>query len=174
MKTNDVNTFAIAIGIAIVLHAVVLLMFRSVKWEGSENFHNVTVYLQNVDILIQADGSSLGVESIANSEVQKNQTADKKRQIYQQYLEDISDCLHAHRFILPKSRDLIGIASVIIKIDHNGTFDSVRLFKSSGTALLDRAAIEAARVCSGKVKRPKSLGLNPLVVFQEVRYQYKL
>lgn len=174
MKSNEVNTFAIAIGIAIVLHAVILLMFRSVKWEGSESFQNVTVYLQNADIPMQSDGSSLGVESIANSEVHKNQAADKKRQIYQQYMDDISECLHAHRFILPKSRDLIGIASVIIKIDHNGTFNSVRLFKSSGTALLDRAAIEAARVCSGKVKRPKSLGLNPLVVYQEVRYQYKL
>lgn len=174
MKNNDVNTFAIAIGIAIVLHAVVLLMFRSMKWEGSESFHNVTVYLQNVDIPIQADGSSLGVESIANSEVNKNQTADKKRQIYQQYLEEISDCLHAHRFILPRSRDLIGIAAITIKINHDGTFDYVRLFKSSGTQALDKAALEAAKVCSGKVKRPKSLGVNPLIVYQEVRYQYKL
>lgn len=174
MIRDELNTFAIGVGVALMLHAVGILAFRSVKWEGEPAYQSVVIHIENADIAVHDSDTALGIESVSSSDMQQSKVADKKRQIYQQYLADISDCVHAHRFLLSGSRDLIGIASITFQIESDGTFSAVKLRSSSGRELLDRSAAEAVRACSGKVKRPPSTGLHPLVVLQEVRYQFKL
>ena len=43
-----------------------------------------------------------------------------------------------------------------------------------GNKQLDRAGLTAVRACSGFVKRPPSTGVQPMNIYQEVRYQYRL
>ena len=74
-----------------------------------------------------------------------------------------------------KSSDrLIGIALYKIRVNADGIFTAADLYKSSGNKQLDRAGLTAVRACSGFVKRPPSTGVQPMNIYQEVRYQYRL
>ena len=154
--SND--TLKIGISLAILCHCFGL-MFLTAPAPSEEDFPmTVIVKLDSAQAAVSEQGQSLGMESVSENSLTEKKVADKKREIYLQYLEDVSLCIHARRFLEPNSHRLIGIA----------------LYKSSGNKQLDRAGLTAVRACSGFVKRPPSTGVQPMNIYQEVRYQYRL
>ncbi len=174
MIKTDVNSFAIGLSCALLLHAVGLIAMNSVRMKPVEVYQSIIVHMDNSDIPVKVDAAQLGIESAGSSDSKKDQAADKKRRIFETYQEDISDCIHAHRFLLPGSSGLIGLVYISIQINAEGEFTAVRLRKTSGNPQLDKAAVMAAQACSGKVKRPQAIGTHNLTVLHEVRCQYKL
>ena len=154
--SND--TLKIGTSLAILCHCFGL-MFLTAPAPSEEDFPmTVIVKLDSAQAAVSEQGQSLGMESVSENSLTEKKVADKKREIYLQYLEDVSLCIHARRFLEPNSHGLIGIA----------------LYKSSGNKQLDRAGLTAVRACSGFVKRPPSTGVQPMNIYQEVRYQYRL
>ena len=70
--------------------------------------------------------------------------------------------------------DLIGIVTYSFIVDAAGRFSNIRMLASSGWPELDRVAKLAIERSSGRVKRPRLIGAEPLAVVQEVRFQYGL
>ncbi len=167
------NTLALGIGCAIAFHLLLLIAIGGTRAPVTARYQSITINLDSVLASVSSEPSDIGVEGIAGSQVDENKIADKKREIFLQYLENIAACVHENRFLMPGSQDVIGIASYLIRIDGEGEFSSVRLRTTSGKTKLDDAGLLAIQACSGKVKRPPSTGTEPLLVLQEVRYQYK-
>ncbi len=173
MIRTDLNTFAIGIGCAIGLHLLAVTALNGIKMHEPIQAIQLVVNMENTDTPISSEPSALGIEGLTSNDVEENKVANKKREIFLQYLDDIGACVHSNRFLMPGSSDVIGIASFLVRIDAEGNFSQVRLRSSSGKEKLDAAAQQAVEACSGKVKRPPSTGIDPLVMLQEVRYQYK-
>ncbi len=98
-----------------------------------------------------------------------------------QYLQAVSDAIHARRFIWFSYRsgaeqppDCLGTAWISFIISANGRFDEPRLVRSSGDTRLDAAAAEAVRLAGGVVPRPRILGPTPMAVTMPVKYQLAL
>lgn len=170
--SND--TLKIGISLAILCHCFGL-MFLTAPAPFEEDFPmTVIVKLDSAQAAVSEQGQSLGMESVSENSLTEKKVADKKREIYLQYLEDVSLCIHARRFLEPNSHGLIGIALYKIRVNADGIFTAADLYKSSGNKQLDRAGLTAVRACSGFVKRPPSTGVQPMNIYQEVRYQYRL
>ena len=162
--SND--TLKIGISLAILCHCFGL-MFLTAPAPSEEDFPmTVIVKLDSAQAAVSEQGQSLGMESVS-----ENSLTEKK---VLQYLEDVSLCIHARRFLEPNSHGLIGIALYKIRVNADGIFTAADLYKSSGNKQLDRAGLTAVRACSGFVKRPPSTGVQPMNIYQEVRYQYRL
>ena len=66
----------------------------------------VIVKLDSAQAAVSEQGQSLGMESVSENSLTEKKVADKKREIYLQYLEDVSLCIHARRFLEPNSHGL--------------------------------------------------------------------
>ena len=174
MNETASDTLKIGIACAIAVHCFGLIFFTSPKYETEDVPLNVIVKLETSTAATSPSGESIGMESLSENNLTEKKIADKKREIYLQYLEDVSLCIHARRFLMPDSARPIGIALYKIQVDANGVFTHTSLYKSSGSSKLDEAALYAVKASSGLVKRPHSTGVEPINIYQEVRYQYKL
>ena len=106
--SND--TLKIGISLAILCHCFGL-MFLTAPAPSEEDFPmTVIVKLDSAQAAVSEQGQSLGMESVSENSLTEKKVADKKREIYLQYLEDVSLCIHARRFLEPNSHGLIGIA----------------------------------------------------------------
>ena len=162
--SND--TLKIGISLAILCHCFGL-MFLTAPAPSEEDFPmTVIVKLDSAQAAVSEQGQSLGMESVSENSLTEKKVADKKREIYLQYLEDVSLCIHARRFLEPNSHGLIGIALYKIRVNADGIFTAADLYKSSGNKQLDRAGLTAVRACSGFVKRPPSTGVQPMNIFR--------
>lgn len=174
MSNLSNDTLKIGITVAVLCHCFGLMYFTAPVTEDADFPMTVIVKLESAQAAVSEQGQSLGMESVSQNGLTEKRVADKKREIYLQYLEDVSLCIHARRFLEPNSHDLIGIALYKIRVDSDGVFTSASLYKSSGNKQLDRAGMTAVKACSGFVKRPPSTGVQPMNIYQEVRYQYRL
>lgn len=161
----------IALAVSVALHAIFLLLLNPIHFESGDPTTIVAVKLN--PLVADAAGEGTGIEALQTDNSSQDKAQDKRREIFLQYLEDISAMVHSMRFVTG-SRELIGIASYTFYVQPDGKFSNIRLKNSSGKAALDKAAYEAIKASSGKVKRPKAIGLQPIPVLQEVRYQYGL
>lgn len=98
---------------------------------------------------------------------------EERRRRYFQYIEDVSDAIHARR-LQHGQTDLIGLCEVSFAIDPDGCFSDIRLRKTSGNPELDLAALNAVRSASCVVKRPKDIATGEIELTQEIRFQYGL
>ena len=109
--SND--TLKIGISLAILCHCFGL-MFLTAPAPSEEDFPmTVIVKLDSAQAAVSEQGQSLGMESVSENSLTEKKVADKKREIYLQYLEDVSLCIHARRFLEPNSHGLIGIAKSV-------------------------------------------------------------
>lgn len=176
MITNSTldETLKIGIACAIAAHCFALMYASAPKVPSEDVPTRITIKLENSEVSTAETGETLAMESLSEQTLTDKKLADQKRQIYLDYLEDISLCIHARRFLQPNSSNLIGIALYKIQVNAEGLFTSASLYKSSGDRALDAAGLTAVKACSGLVKRPPSTGLSPMNIYQEVRYQFKL
>jgi protein TonB len=101
---------------------------------------------------------------------------NRQEQIRANYLKKINDEINHHKFLGLGSdtAHTIGNARYCFFIDKNGRFQNIRLVKSSGNPIIDRAARAAICHTSQKVKRPDSTGTAAIRLWVTVKYQYGL
>ena len=115
----------------------------------------------------------LGVEAARPGDVAEAEAADRKREAFLRYLDDIDEAVHARRLDAGDT-GLIGVAAYAFIVRPDGTFTEPELRLSSGSPRLDEAARRAVLAASGKVKRPALFGSGPIPVMLHVKYQYGL
>lgn len=96
--------------------------------------------------------------------------------LIKKYFEQITREIENKRFSPPESKHygLIGNVTIGFTITPGGQFIDIAVLQSSGDDLLDRTAINAVTLASGRVKRPVHTGRNSLRVNVTVKYQYGL
>ena len=102
--------------------------------------------------------------------------ANRREQIRINYLKRIKKEIDHNKFSVmgTDTSHIIGNARYCFSVDKNGGFHAIRLVKSSGNPLIDRAARAAIFHTSQKIKRPDSTGTAPIMLGVTVKYQYGL
>lgn len=124
------------------------------------------------DVAVMGGGGGISMES-APPPPERADTADKRRQAFFAYLEDIDAAVHAHR-LDGGDQGLIGVAVFAFSVRPDGSFSTPALRQTSGSEILDTAARRAILAASGTVKRPPILGEGDIPVVLHVKYQYGL
>ncbi len=101
---------------------------------------------------------------------------NRREQIWADYLKRIKKEIDHNKFsgMGMDTSHLIGNACYCFSIDKNGKFNAIRLVKSSGNPLIDRAAKAAIFHSSQKINRPDSTGTAAITLGVTVKYQYGL
>lgn len=171
---NDTPILKYAVALSVAAHMLVFLMWKAAP-EPAGGPNIIEIDMQNLDVVQTVAKEGVGLQSFtpdtAGEEAAK--IAQKKRQAYLRYLEEVAHEIHSRRLKFGRT-DLIGIATFEFVIDAQGRFSNVRLVETSGRPELDRIADLAIRDASGKVKRPGLIGTNPIRLTHEVRFQYGL
>ncbi len=116
--------------------------------------------------------ADLGIDGAEKGESPK----DYRRRILKRYLAQVHSAVEKRKFQPPGAnfRGVIGNALYAFTIDGQGRFKGVRLLRSSGSDRLDQSALTAIQKASGRVKRPKIIGTQPIAMTLTVKYQYGL
>ena len=149
----------LAAGIAVSLFAHFALLIAPRPPEPEPSFTTV----------VQMDMASPAVATSRD----KADAADRKRQAFLRYLDDIDEAVHARRLDGGET-GLIGVAEYMFTVRPDGTFTDPVLRASSGSPQLDASARRAVLAASGKVRRPAIIGTEPIPVILHVKYQYGL
>ena len=115
----------------------------------------------------------IGIAAASPRDMDKADAADRKRQAFLRYLDDIDEAVHARRLDGGET-GLIGVAEYMFTVRPDGTFTDPVLRASSGSPQLDASARRAVLAASGKVRRPAIIGTEPIPVILHVKYQYGL
>lgn len=173
MATNDSLKHAFMISVA--LHLIFFLCFGDTK-EGMVTAQKMVVIdMDSIAVTQSTTPGSVGIESFTpnpHAEAEA-QAAQKKRNAYIRYLEEVGEEIHAQRLSFGRT-DLIGIATYTFTILPDGSFTNIRLKVSSDSSALDDIAYKAIAASTKKVKRPKIIGEDSIQVEHEVRFQYDL
>ncbi len=136
--------------------------------EAPPAFHTV------IQMDMESPAVAAGREKAARpGDVAEAEAADRKREAFLRYLDDIDEAVHARRLDAGDT-GLIGVAAYAFIVRPDGTFTEPELRLSSGSPRLDEAARRAVLAASGKVKRPALIGSGPIPVMLHVKYQYGL
>jgi aryl-alcohol dehydrogenase-like predicted oxidoreductase len=128
---------------------------------------------QGRDVLALAREKGIGIAAASPRDMDKADAADRKRQAFLRYLDDIDEAVHARRLDGGET-GLIGVAEYMFTVRPDGTFTDPVLRASSGSPQLDASARRAVLAASGKVRRPAIIGTEPIPVILHVKYQYGL
>jgi periplasmic protein TonB len=118
-------------------------------------------------------GPGLGVEASDPGSEEQARAASMQRRAFLEYLDAVDETVHAHR-LDGGATGLLGVATCSFSIGPDGAFRDIGLYSSSGHPELDRAALQAVRAASGRVRRPAIIGSEPIPVLLDVKYQYGL
>jgi protein TonB len=124
-------------------------------------------------IINDTQHAGLGIDSYSPRTESATDTADRRRQAFLKFLDDIDEAVHARRLDLSGSHYL-GVAVYGFTIRGDGSFTEPVLVATSGNPGLDAAASQAIRAASGAVKRPPILGVGTIPIVLHVKYQYDL
>lgn len=160
-------------GIALSLFAHFLLLRAPAPEEAPPAFHTVIQMDMESPAVAAVREKGLGVEAARPGDVAEAEAADRKREAFLRYLDDIDEAVHARRLDAGDT-GLIGVAAYAFIVRPDGTFTEPELRLSSGSPRLDEAARRAVLAASGKVKRPALIGSGPIPVMLHVKYQYGL
>lgn len=162
------------VGVAVSLFAHFLLLGAKGPDDTLHQPTRTVVHLKmDSPVVAPVQEEGLGVIAAVQQDLQDAKAADRKRQAFLEYLDAVDAAVHARRLDGGES-GLIGVVSYVVLILPDGNFAEPRLRRSSGDPRLDAAAARAIRAASGKVKRPRIIGLDPINVILEVKYQYGL
>lgn len=159
-----------AAGIAVSLLAHFALLIAPRPPEPEPSFTTVV----QMDMACPGSGNEPGEghRHIAASprDMDKADAADRKRQAFLRYLDDIDEAVHARR--LNGETGLIGVAEYMFTVRPDGIATDPVLRASSGSPQLDAPARRAVLAASGK--RPAIIGTESIPVILHVKYQYGL
>lgn len=117
-------------------------------------------------------GEGISMETAPTHREPQN-TADKRRQAFFAFLDDIEAAVHAHRMD-GGEQGHVGVAAYAFTVRPDDSFTTPVLRQTSGSPSLDAAAYRAICAASGSVKRPAILGNGDIPVVLNVKYQYDL
>ena len=160
-------------GIALSLFAHFCLLGEIGQREQPETVGKYVSVTLSSSAVTAERGSGTGIAQASSDQLADHEAADRRRAAFLRYLEDIDDCVHAHRLDGGET-GLIGVAKYGVTVLADGTFTEPLLLASSGSARLDEAAKRAIEAASGRVKRPAIIGTEPVPVLLYVKYQYGL
>ena len=161
----------LAAGIAVSLFAHFALLIAPRPPEPEPSF--TTVVQMDMASPAVATSREKGIGIAAASPRDMADAADRKRQAFLRYLDDIDEAVHARRLDGGET-GLIGVAEYMFTVRPDGTFTDPVLRASSGSPQLDASARRAVLAASGKVRRPAIIGTEPIPVILHVKYQYGL
>lgn len=165
----------IGLAVSASLHLLALILAGAPDLESAGASQAVQIDLADMPAAAAAGaGGAVAVQSFTTPPGDEaSKIAQERRRVYLAYLEAVSLAVHGHR-LDHGNASLIGIARFSFVIDAEGRFSSICLLETSGDEQLDAAARRAIERASGEVKRPQILGDEPMIVFEDVRYQYGL
>lgn len=160
--------------ISVGIHLVALVLLGGIQSDVVSGTQYVKIDAAALDAVSVSNEAGVALGSFMNSAgPSESKLAARRRQAYLDYLEAVSLEIHSHRLDFGRT-DLIGIVTYSFIVDAAGRFSNIRMLASSGWPELDRVAKLAIERSSGRVKRPRLIGAEPLAVVQEVRFQYGL
>ncbi|MGE4528482.1 MAG: TonB C-terminal domain-containing protein [Rhodospirillaceae bacterium] len=169
---TDGERIAAAVAVSLTCHYVLLFGLPSpAPVDGGAE--PVIVDLTHADVGLSL-AAPITLEQAAPAEPAQPDAADRRRTALVQYLDTLSETVHAHRLSVGAHGRLIGNATFRIVVDGRGRFASVSLVGSSGDPTLDADAFRALHESDGAVRRPGILGIAPLAITLTVKYQYGL
>lgn len=99
----------------------------------------------------------------------------RQQTLLKRYLNSVREEIETHKYGTVANRTaLAGNVTVEFQILSNGAFRRVKLLNTSGSSLLDRAAVTAVRRSSGKVKRSQTTGSRIITTTAIIKYQFGL
>ena len=163
----------LAAGIAVSLFAHFALLIAPRPPEPEPSFTTVVQMDMASPAVATSREKGIGIAAASPRDMDKADAADRKRQAFLRYLDDIDEAVHARRLDAGDT-GLIGVAAYAFIVRPDGTFTEPELRLSSSSPRLDEAARRAVLAASGKVKRPALIGSGPIPVMLHVKYQYGL
>ena len=155
----------LAAGIAVSLFAHFALLIAPRPPEPEPSFTTVVQMDMASPAVATSREKGIGIAAASPRDMDKADAADRKRQAFLRYLDDIDEAVHARRLDGGET-GLIGVAEYM--------FTDPVLRASSGSPELDASARRAVLAASGKVRRPAIIGTEPIPVILHVKYQYGL
>ena len=163
----------LAAGIAVSLFAHFALLIAPRPPEPEPSFTTVVQMDMASPAVATSREKGIGIAAASPRDMDKADAADRKRQAFLRYLDDIDAAVHARR-LAGGEPGLIGVAEYMFTVRPDGTFTDPVLRASSGSPQLDASARRAVLAASGKVRRPAIIGTEPIPVILHVKYQYGL
>ncbi|MFQ9866669.1 MAG: energy transducer TonB [Bilophila wadsworthia] len=163
----------LAAGIAVSLFAHFALLIAPRPPEPEPSFTTVVQMDMASPAVATSREKGIGIAAASPRDMDKADAADRKRQAFLRYLDDIDEAVHARRLDGGET-GLIGVAEYMFTVRPDGTFTDPVLRASSGSPELDASARRAVLAASGKVRRPAIIGTEPIPVILHVKYQYGL
>ncbi|MEA4856170.1 MAG: TonB family protein [Solidesulfovibrio sp.] len=164
----------IGTGLAVSLFAHFLILTTHFAPASGQAASDTYIDMAGASVIVNdTEYAGLGIDSYSPQAESATDTADRRRQAFLKFLDDIEEAVHARRPDVSGSR-FLGVAVYGFSIRRDGTFTEPVLTASSGNPELDRAAARAIRAASGAVKRPPLLGGGSIPVVLHVKYQYDL
>ncbi len=101
---------------------------------------------------------------------------NRTRTALHRYLLSVREEIEKNKYVsTPSSYSrLVGNVKIGFSISGDGLFSNVRILESSGDEALDRSALSAIIIASGKPKRPKNTGYKTIQTSAVIKYQYGL
>ena len=167
------DRFKVCIAVSFALHFLCFGWSSKDRQETANLVHDDTLYTEFTPsdvVFMGEDGFTM--DSLAPETA--SDAANKREMMRKQYLKRVSDAVHARRLRKSSAKNFVGSAWITFGIYANGAFTEPQLTKSSGRPDLDEAALEAARLASGVVRRPAILGSVMLKVTMPVKFQFGL
>ena len=151
----------LAAGIAVSLFAHFALLIAPRPPDPEPSFITVVQMDMASPAVTTSREKGIGIAAASPRDMDKADAADRKRQAFLRYLDDIDEAVHARRLDGGETGP-------------DGTFTDPVLRASSGSPQLDASARRAVLAASGKVRRPAIIGTEPIPVILHVKYQYGL
>ena len=161
----------LAAGIAVSLFAHFALLIA--RGRPSQAIHHRCQMDMASPAVATSREKGIGIAAASPRDMDKADAADRKRQAFLRYLDDIDEAVHARRLDGGET-GLVGVAEYMFTVRPDGTFTDPVLRASSGSPQLDASARRAVLAASGKVRRPAIIGTEPIPVILHVKYQYGL
>lgn len=116
-------------------------------------------------------------QAVDTGDERRSESAGKRllREARRRYFQRVREAIEQRKF--QSGGDLSGLIGNVLytfRIRPDDTFADIRLKRSSGDPTLDRAALDAIRAASGRVKRPAILRDLRFNLSVAVKYQYSL
>jgi TonB family protein len=163
--------------VAIVFSLFAHFLLLNVSFVEEEPVYEVSNLVQmdldSVAVVSPSAEPGTGIVAATNREVRDARAADRKRQIFFNYLDAIDEAVHARRLDAGDT-SLLGVATYSFTVRADGSFADIQLRASSGDPRLDASARRAILAASGKVRRPAVIGTSPIPIILQVKYQYGL
>ncbi|WP_029460172.1 hypothetical protein [Solidesulfovibrio alcoholivorans] len=164
----------IGTGLAVSLFAHFLILNTHFAPAAMPAASDTYIDMDAASVIINDTGhAGLGIDSYLPRAESTTDTADRRRQAFLKFLDDVDEAVHVRR-LDASGRHFLGVAVYGFSIRGDGSFTEPVLVATSGNPGLDAAASQAIRAASGTVKRPPILGVGTIPVVLHVKYQYDL